>query len=503
VPNDDSVDLSTPRRIIFPAETLIEDAVASPPEFVWNFEALSAVAAGAADWVTSQPLILFIPYYLLSNRTKPTSTPSKKHGAICSYFVRFMRDCRGAWFIIFAKNLQQFRGSAVTTCYNIDSALTALRSGGVVILEDDAAYPSSAYLICDAAAASPEIITLMARAARGVVAAAVSESRLRELGLAPMASRNSAYAPDFTVTVEARRGVTTGISAADRSATLKILASTTEPRFDLVKPGHIFPLRAKQGGVLVRTSVAEGAVDLLDLAAGQSTTTTAPGSKNVAAVCQCLDSSGELVKGEAIAELAKAEKLPLVSLSQIIQRRLSTETIIERIAEAQLPIDLQTEKSGEFRAVCFRSQNDGAEHLALIRGEVEQTSDDSAPILVRVQAENRLSDLLGTGGIGSKRRLHRALELISETGRGVLVYVRHPRQGLIRAQLALQSQAAAGSAVDGFTPVLTSQVREIGIGSQILTALGIRRVNLLTNSAWHSGSLAAFRLNVAGTVRLE
>ena len=221
-------------------------------------------------------------------------------------------------------------------------------------------------------------------------------------------------------------------------------------------------------------------------------------SQNVAALCQCLDSAGGLLHGPGIAALAAEYSLPVVSISQIIQRRLITETIIEKIADAHLPI----ESAGEFRAVCFRSQNDGAEHLALVRGNVDQSgSSGSDTVLVRVQAENRLSDLLGTHAIGSRHRIDQALKLIAESGRGVLVYVRHPRQGLLRAQLA--QQAVGGGAVEDLTTVLTSRVREIGIGSQILTALGIRRINLLTNSAWHAGSIAAFRLEVAGTVKLE
>ncbi len=383
----------------------------------------------------------------------------------------------------------------------IDLALAALKSGGIVLLEDDATAPALAYLISDAELVTPQTIVTIAAAARGVVCAAISESRLRELGLLQMSSRNSANAPDFAVAVEARRGVTTGISAADRAVTLNVLATTKDARFDLVKPGHIFPVRAKQGGVLVRAAAAEGAIDLLDLAklpASESTLSARP-SRNVAALCQCLNHDGSLLQGGQIAEFASGHRFTRVSLSQIIERRLATETIIERIASAQLPI----ENSGEFRAVCFRSQNDGAEHLALVHGDVDQLkAGNDEPVLVRVQAENRLSDLLGTRGIGSRRRIDRALKMISQASRGVLVYVRHPRQGLLRAQLAQQEQPLGGGAVEGLTPVLTSQVREIGIGSQILTSLGIRRVNLLTNSAWHSGSIAAFRLEVAGTVKL-
>lgn len=389
---------------------------------------------------------------------------------------------------------------------DIDSALSALKLGRVILLEDDATSPAVAFLVCAAQTITPQTIVTMSESARGVVCAAVSEPRLRQLGLAPMASRNSSNAPDFTVTVEARRGVTTGISAADRAVTLQVLATTKEARFDLVKPGHIFPMRAKQGGVLVRAAAAEGAVDLLDLAFGFGEAGVAPSerrageSSNVAAICQCLNAEGRLLQGTAVRELAATCNFPLVSLSQIIQRRLETETIIERIASAELPV----EQAGEFKAVCFRSWNDGAEHLALVRGDVDQSGagGDPAPVLVRVQAENRLGDLLGTKNSGSRKRIDRALRSIASADKGVFVYVRHARQGLLRAQLAQQARSQGGGAVEGLTPILISQVREIGIGSQILTALGIRRVSLLTNSAWHAGSLAAFRLEVAGTVKL-
>ncbi len=339
------------------------------------------------------------------------------------------------------------------------------------MLIDDAARQCAGYLVCAAATVSAEQISLMANHARGIVCAPMPESRLRELGL-PMMSRNQGGgAPEFTVSVEARQGVTTGISAADRAHTLQILATTSQAKLDLVMPGHIFPLRAKSGGVLLRGAPAEAAVDLLTMAEVPPT----------AVMTQCLGEKGELPSEKDLLKTAKNLGLESIRLSTIIGARLSSESILERVAESRLP----TFEHGEFRAICFRSKTDGAEHLALVTGEFPP-QDDSEPILVRVQAEHRLGDLLGGQDPGSRARLHASMGKIHQKGQGALIYIRHPKSGRIRNQL-----------LDSPTPINSaSQLRQLGVGAQILKDLGIRRIRLLSNSTREFTAAEAFGIEI-------
>lgn len=357
-----------------------------------------------------------------------------------------------------------------------NQALASLKRGSCTLIIDDAQVTPFGCLVANAALISPTSVMQLVQLAGGVICAAVREDRLKQLGLPPMNPKAGSQISPFTVSIEARQGVTTGISAADRAQTLRTLALTTDPKQDLVMPGHIFPISAKQGGVLVKSALAEAAVDLMDLSELQPT----------AAFCHCLNKTGELSSEAELRALADAEQIPVITISDIIRRRLSTETIVEKIAEAELP----TAYAGSFRAVAFRSKLDGAEHLALLKG-FSGTEKTNAPVLVRVHAARSVDDLMGVEPSRSRQQLRGALQAINTAGRGILVYVRHPRTGLLEQQVKTLAQ--------GGKPVGSqSQLREYGVGAQILSALGAQRIILLTNSVRDIAGTSAFNIEIVG-----
>jgi 3,4-dihydroxy 2-butanone 4-phosphate synthase/GTP cyclohydrolase II len=368
----------------------------------------------------------------------------------------------------------------VSTLSNI---FADLRKRRLVLLIDDGGRLGPVYLICAARTTSAENVSFMVNTGRGIICAAIAEARLKELGLPMMVSGASGQAPDFTVSVEARQGVSTGISAADRATTLRTLAETNHPKQDLVTPGHIFPLRAKDGGVLVRSGPAEAAVDLVQLA----------GLGPVATLCHCLGEEGAALTTRGIDELRTETGLSAVTISDVTRYRLASEPIVERIARATLPIG----EVGEFQAFCFRSKTDGAEHLALVKGNLSlaDSCGQQQPVLARVQAEHQIGDLLGTNNLFSRQRIHAALRQIDAAGRGVFIYVRHPRQGALQAQSATFASSSGSS--------VTSQLREHGIGAQILRSLGVSRVTLLTNSTRDIAGITAFQVEIVGRMAIS
>lgn len=357
----------------------------------------------------------------------------------------------------------------------------------MISLLDDGAPQPRLYLAAAASLTTDEMISRMVNEARGVICAGIAEARLKELGLSPMGPKNRHLGVDFSVSVEARQGVSTGISAADRAVTLQTLATTTAPKVDLVTPGHIFPIRAKSGGVLVRSDVAEAAVDLMTLA----------GLPPVATLCHCLDAGGQFPVPGALPELISRFGLPSLAVTDVIRYRLASESIVYPIASASLPTGL----GGEFRAFCFVSRTDQAEHLALVKGDLSELDETGrqSPVLVRVQAEDRFADLLGLKNLMGQQRIRGALAKIKERGRGVFVYVRHPRKGA----LAQQAAALSGGAMEERPVTPAGELRETGIGAQILAELGVKRIALLTNSARDLSAVSAFNLELVDRVPFQ
>ncbi len=371
-------------------------------------------------------------------------------------------------------------------------AASALRAGKTVVIVDDLAYAGTHHFAFSAEHASIENVCFLANQSRGVIVAAMWEQDLRELGLSPMGSSRlagshsgtianlaSQSAPDMMLSIDARHDTTTGISAHDRATTLRLLPHTENMRLDFVMPGHIFPLRAKAGGVLVRATIAEVSLDLLNSANETNTPSSAAVSRRpVIALGQILNEQGACATTEETQALAQKLKLPLVYFSDVIKTRLTSTSLVEKIADSRLPI----RGAGVFRAIVFRSQADEAEHVALVIGDLSA----NVPTLVRVHAEHRLADTLGLGA--AQRSIFGALKRIATEERGVFVYLRHPRKGFLRDQVL--------SLVSSKSPHTVMNLREHGVGVQILRALGVNKIRLLTNSQRDVPGLSAFDIEI-------
>ncbi len=393
---------------------------------------------------------------------------------------------------------------------DLTTQISHLSRRGFALLIDDARVGKRVYMVGPTNPISLETVAKMADSARGILWAAVDEARLKELRLPLMPSRMGADpALEMSVSVEARHGVTTGISASDRATTLNTLATTKESLFDLVTPGHIFPVRSRAGGVLIRSGVAEAAADLC----------SAIGSPRVAAVCECLTEQGDHLSEKQAPTLAADLDAPLITITQLIRHRLSHENLVEHVASAQLP----TIHAGVFTSHCFRSKLDGAEHLVLVKGDMRKPDEkgfgtiepnSAEPLLVRVQAEDRLGDLFGMQPLPGRARMLGALKYIDQAGRGIFVYIRHPRRGTLSTQTNLLSETLAldkdkkdnskvGSRQNKAEIGLSQEIRELGIGAQILKALGVKRIRILSNSAKKIVGAEAFGLSIEGYEKFE
>ena len=384
----------------------------------------------------------------------------------------------------------------------IQNVLEALRSGSFIAISDDCSSLPSLCLVKDSARITAGDVNFLAAKARGVICAAIQEPHRKLLGLPLMADVSIGGTPqgdclrplqedsrqfDFTVSIEARHGVSTGISAADRAQTLQTLARTSDPRRDLITPGHVFPARTQDGGVLVKASLAEAAMDLL-LLAGLKPNEGFP----VATFVQCLSERGSFLSEQETVDFVKREGLAHTSLSELIRYRLSHESLISRVAEAKLPI----ETDEGFRAICYRSAVDGAEHLALVHGDLRSPEGGSEEtlVLVRVQAEAPFQDIFGFEEKTGLASLRAAMSQIAEHGPGVLVYIRHPERSLSVSQV--RDSTPSGSAQKSGIQVL----REMGIGAQILVDLGVKRAKILSRSPRDLSALAAFPFEVVEQV---
>jgi 3,4-dihydroxy 2-butanone 4-phosphate synthase/GTP cyclohydrolase II len=371
----------------------------------------------------------------------------------------------------------------------VEEAIQEIREGKMIILVDDEDRENEGDLMIAAEKVTPETINFMAKYGRGLICLALNGEKCDALDLPMMVDNNqSSFGTGFTVSIEARCGVTTGISAHDRSTTIHAaIADDASPR-DLVRPGHIFPLRAKEGGVIVRAGQTEGSVDLARLA----------GLKPAGVICEIMDEDGTMARMPVLEEFSKKHNVGICTIADLIEYRMRTESFVHRAAESVIP----TAIAGEFAIVVYENELDNFQHIALVKGEI----DPAEPVLVRVHSECLTGDLFGSMRCDCGPQLHRALQKIEEEGCGVLLYIRQEGRGIglvnkIKAY-ALQDRGfdtVQANVELGFQP----DMRNYGIGAQILVDLGVRKMRLMTNNPKKMVGLEGYGLSIAEQVPIE
>jgi 3,4-dihydroxy 2-butanone 4-phosphate synthase/GTP cyclohydrolase II len=371
---------------------------------------------------------------------------------------------------------------------SIEEALEEIRAGRVIIIVDDEDRENEGDLVCAAEKVTPEVINFMAREGRGLICLSMTEERLDELQIplqVPETENSSQYGTGFCVSIEARRGVTTGISASDRATTILTAVDPNTRPGDLARPGHVFPLRARAGGVLVRPGQTEASVDISRIA----------GLTPAAVICEVMHDDGTMARLPQLRAFADRHGIKIISVADLIAYRMRTEILVRRMAEADVPTPY-----GVFRAVAFENTINGDIHLALFKGPITPE-----PTLVRVHAQCLLGDVFGSLYDKAGWQLYRSLEMIAQEGRGVLLYLDRSDRRMELVQ-HLKAYAAVDTVVEPASARVAEvhgDIRDYGVGAQILHTLGLRKIRILSNHPRKLAGVEGFDIEVVDFVPIE
>ncbi|GAB6144301.1 bifunctional 3,4-dihydroxy-2-butanone-4-phosphate synthase/GTP cyclohydrolase II [Desulfocicer niacini] len=371
----------------------------------------------------------------------------------------------------------------------IEQAIEDIKAGRMVILVDDEDRENEGDLTMAAEAVTPEAINFMATHGRGLICLSLAGDIADRLGLSMMVEDNtSPYETGFTVSIEAKKGVTTGISAADRATTIQVAVADGATANDLVRPGHVFPLRARDGGVMVRIGQTEGSVDLAKLA----------GLKPAGVICEIMDDDGTMARMPSLEKFSEKHNIGICTVADLVNYRLKTESFVRKAAQTVIP----THFGGEFRIIAYENDLDNLTHIAMVKGEI----DPAKAILVRVHSECMTGDIFGSMRCDCGDQLHRAMERMEKEGSGVILYLRQEGRGigLVNKLKAYELQRKGCDTVEANLKLgFDADMRDYGIGAQMLADLGVRKMRLMTNNPTKMVGLEGYGLSVVEQVPIE